>query len=173
MNYTPSKKIFITAVSLSVLTLLIFASFLYIIFSKVGKFNEALSKSAAYSANTDRVFRLRKEIVELGESNKVLDGFFIQPGEEAYFLDRVEALAKASGVELETESVSDGKDLESGFTPLQIGIRFVGSSDKITSFLAGLENMPFALEVMSINTSLDSEGSWSGTAGLKVFKWAK
>lgn len=171
MNYSPSKRKLIIAIALDVCMALLFIGVISFLFSKINAFEEATYNSYKYTTNSDKVFKLKKEIGDLESEIVSLNNFFIQPGEEAYLLEKIESLAEARDVKLETESVFDGKTPKDGFLPLQVGIRFSGEWSKVSSFVRDLENMPLALEISNINLNTNSEGLWSGTASLNIYKW--
>lgn len=170
MEYTPTKKEFYIAISLATLGVLVFIIFSVVTFKEVGKVGDEISKTDNMEKGLENAIKIKKQMSELGNQTQTLDSFFVKSGEEAYFLEELDKLAKANGVKLATDSVgvkpvSDN----SNFETLNTTIRYEGNFENVINFLRLVQDMPKSTLLSSVELR-GNDGFWSGTASLSVYK---
>ena len=171
MKYNPSKRIFFLTITASVLSFIAFVIFLWFIFSKIEKVGLVTEENIQHASDSEQALSIKKQLIEIAPSKKTLYSFFVNQGEEAYFLERVESVARLNGVKVSTESVLERPPLENGFIPLSATVKFEGSWMACLSFLAALENMPQAVHVEATTMNLVSGGNiWTGNVVVSVYK---
>lgn len=174
MDCNPSKKQFITSVAIASLGLLALIAFAVETLSQIGSVGALISESENAMSGVESALKTKKQINQFKEEISTLDSFFVFPGEEAYFAEDIESIAKSHGVEVEIGSISlkpspaadDFKEI------IILDMKYEGSFSQVTRFLKSLESMPKAVRVddLSISSSQETTSLWSGTASIYAYK---
>ncbi len=160
------KKSLLIAAAFGVASLLFLGVFIYIIFGKITAVKGSQSKGVIYSQNVENVLRIKKEANKLTAETQTLDSFFIRPGEEAGFLEKVERLGKSLGLKVAIDSVTEGENA------LNIFLKYEGPLQTNISFLKKLEGLPQAVSLSGVNMNLveGNKAIWTGSLKLSVYK---
>lgn len=107
--------------------------------------NSAVAAAREELASETSVMRsmeqIRRSVVTSREEQGELEGYFITEDSIPLFLGDLEAIARATGIELTINSVSGGTD------QLSIAMRARGEFAKLHQYIALLEHAPYRLEV--------------------------
>lgn len=103
-------------------------------------------------------------LADLSEERVALDSFFITPGAEVLFIERIEALGATAGAVITVRDVRLENANEAGEGTLMLGLVAQGTWREITHLLALLDTLPFESELTTatLTRSGDVEaGSWT------------
>lgn len=170
MQYNPTKKEFYIAIAVGVLGLISFIIFGVATFNAVGKVKEEIGKTGEVEKGLEIALKINKQMVDLGSEMQTLDSFFVKSGEEAYFLEDLDNIAKSNKVKFATDSVNVKTSTgASDFDLLNVVIKYEGSFENVVGFLRSVQNMSKATIINSVELRGD-ESLWSGSASLSAYK---
>ena len=174
MDYNPSKRQFIISIGLASLGFIAFVTFACMTFSQIGSVEAEIYESESAMAEVESALKTKKQVNQFQKEILILDSFFILPGEEAYFAEEIESLAKSLGVKVEIGSISlNPTSVADDFKEMMLlDIKYEGSFAQTIRFLRSLESMPKAVKVdtLSISSSQEVAALWSGTASISAYK---
>ncbi|MEK7642671.1 MAG: hypothetical protein AAB392_02645 [Patescibacteria group bacterium] len=170
-TWIPKKKILISAVSIMILSLLVYFTSVNILDGKIKEIENIYITNDAQLTEEDRM----KTIISLSEihmsSIEALRKFFIENGDEVSFIETIENLAKSNSVQMEIVNISQNKNSSSLIKEdLNIRVNISGKWQDILVFIKGLESLPFGVSVLNTHIDNIDEGLWSGGVDFVVFR---
>jgi len=106
---------------------------------------------AKHRAQQDTFFELRRTAEETTDSrNQLQQLFFLRGGDSVDFLNEVEALAPRTGVTVETESLTEIVEADTGDQWLEKSFAITGLHEDVERFVSLLENLPYAVRLTDL-----------------------
>jgi hypothetical protein len=174
MEYKPSKKEFVVSIVVAVLGLSVFVGFGAVTYTKVYNVEKEISKINDIEGGLQNAVNAKKYISDASIDIITLDSFFVKSGEEAYFLNDLEKIAKSGNVKIATDTIGvNNTDGGADFKEtLNIKIRYEGSWSNVIRFLKSVQSMSKAVVLDSVRLDYKNSeaGLWGGTASLTVYK---
>lgn len=102
---------------------------------------------------------------------QALRDFFVAPGDEVGFIEKIEAVGKSSELIFEITSISQDKTSDDPVKEdIKVRIAVEGSWQSIMTFIKELERMPFGVIITNINIDANSEKGWAGFVEIIIFR---
>ena len=172
-NYTPTKKEFYIAIGAMALGLLFFTVLLIVVLNKIALFKKESANILATTLGIEETYLIRKKMADWRREIDTLNSFFVEKEGEVVFIEKLETVAKNTGVKIEINSIQIGKK-ETGIDfieNLELKVRFEGEWSAVAKFLSALENMPHAISIYGSRIDLIGGLLWKGEADLSVLKF--
>lgn len=169
-NWIPKKSLVIISSAFSVGFFLVYLISSIYVFWQIDKIENYYSDTESRSGREERARAIRLFSETNKEQINAVRSFFIKEGEEANFIENVEAAANKAGVKFDIAEIniqnSEGQTLKEN---VEVNVKLEGGWGAVMSFLDSLEKMPFGTYVYDF--SLDKEnGIWSGAVNFLVFR---
>lgn len=149
-------------------------------FVKVARLNAEISEiqtKIQSQGNKEASLRLSgKTLVETQDERNSLSSFFVAEDGPVSFIENLESLARAAGVDVNIDSLSVDAWPNDRFEKLSVRLEAVGAWSDIYKFLILTENMPFVLNITRVlisedtDTSGKSSGKWKLQTSFDVLK---
>ena len=111
---------------------------------------------------------LRAVVKDTDGKRQQLATFLLSSDTEVSFIERIETLAKGSGLGVKTKSVSSVAGSMVGAKNFQMQIETTGSWSNTMYFLSQLENLPYDIRVQGDYLSKQSGSAWLSTLDISV-----
>lgn len=132
--------------------------------------DEQLAALAVGNERESLYYQLQKVSEESEEQRKILTSYYLtQSGDSISFLTKVEALAPKLGVNLETDSLSDGKDKKTKDEWVEARFVFNGSRENVERFISVLESVPYLSEITAVQLTEKDGQNWEASVTMRVY----
>ncbi len=171
MNWVPKKTSYLLSWAVLFLCGVLYFSGLSLVLSKIQNIENYYSDTESKSGREERV-RIIKNITD-GNKDKIqsLRNFFIQKGDEAKFIEKIETVGKDSGVKFEIKSIDvDPNQPKSFKEDVSVRIAIEGSWQEVAAFIDKVQKMDFGVAIEYLNLDAKPPSLWSGSLGLIVFR---
>lgn len=133
------------------------------------KLTEQISTLEAQRSQEESFFRLQKTAEETKEERATLQSYFLlNESDSIDFLNNVETLAPAAGVELTTSNLQSVVDAEDDTQWIEVDFSFIGSRQRVRDFIKILEELPYVSRLTSIELALVSQSQWEAKVTVRV-----
>lgn len=164
-----TKKIFIFSLLILSITISIFGFLVYKIHTQGNQLEDYLVVINERNAQESSFIKVRKLIQETEEDRNVVNSaFFKDESESINFLGDIEKMAKASSIQLTTESLDKTIDTDKVTEYIKIVFIFKGKKTDVLNFTKLLETVPYHSWVESLDLSKDSNNIWEGRLTLFI-----
>ena len=159
----------IVALVLFVTALGVFAMLLSQTLVKQELLQEQVLVLAKHRAQQDTFFELRRTAEETTDSRSQLQQlFFLRGSDSVDFLNEVEALAPQAGVTVETESLTEIAEADTGDQWLEMSFAITGLHADVERFVSVLENLPYAVRLTDLKLTERSSTISAANVTLQV-----
>jgi len=117
---------------------------------------------------------LQATVKDTEAERQQLLSFLLPTGSEVSFIEQIEGLAKASGLDGKTNNVAETPNQIAGVKQLDIQLTETGSWNNAMYFLGQLENLPYNLDIRGISLIeqpsgvKNKAGLWTGSFDFSV-----
>lgn len=169
-NWIPKKSLVIVSSIFSVTFFLFYAISSAYVFWQIDKIENYYSDTESRSGREERARFIRSFSETNKEQINAIRSFFIKEGEEADFIETIEASASSSGVKFDIAQINiQDNDKQTLKENVEVNMKIEGSWASVMTFINSLEKMPFGTYVYDL--SLDkANGVWSGNVNFLVFR---
>lgn len=132
---------------------------------------EQINTLSTEQTQENSFYKLQRIAEESAADRKTLAKYFLHEDSGSIdFLNQIEALAPAAGVELNTDSHSLVKivEKETGANWIEVGLSFSGSKERTQNFIKILENLPYSSHITQLNLSARSQAEWQAKITIRV-----
>lgn len=170
-NINTKNKLLKIVAGAAALSLVLYFGFLFLVQKEIKKVENAYTNSNPDSFSEEQFWQV-KSIVEKNEAEvQSLRDFFIQKGDEVKFIEKIEGLARASGINFEIDSIeAKNGQKDSVKEDVYVKMKIEGSWRGITYFIDKLRKMPFGVSIDNINLDANGKGVWSGDLLFVIFR---
>ena len=171
-SYIPTKKELSLSVCAATIGVIVFTLSVIIVVKSTSSLGKESLRADTATLGMNETFLIKKDLADWHHEISLLDSFFVNSGEEVDFIEKLEAVAKNSGVNIEISSISvNKKETGSNFIEnLDIKVRFEGEWGIVVKFLKSVEAMPYVVLLGEVEANLLSEPLWKGEANISVLK---
>ncbi len=121
-------------------------------------------------AHQNSYFKLQKVAEDSKANREALKNHFLKESSDSInFLNEIETLAPAMGVNLKTESLDEITDKKTGAKSIDVKFTFSGSRNAVETFISTLEHIPYLSQVTSVAVTTRAEGDVEAKLAMKVF----
>src|SRR3989344_2067159 len=162
-HWLPKKKLLNVSLLVWFLALVGYGVGVYLVNSKIDQIERAFSETESAVAQEERA-RVLSAIADQNKTEiKILRNFFVMVGDEVGFIEKIEEVARVSGVDFEIDSIAQAKvDPGSVKEDINLKINIEGSWREAMTFISKLEKMSFGVSIRNIDLDSRSKGLWSG-----------
>lgn len=170
-NLNSKNKILKVVIGIATLCLVLYFTFLFLVKKEIKKAEDAYTNSNPDSFSEEQLWQV-KSIVEKNEAEiETLRNFFIRKGDEVKFIEKIESLARVSGINFEIDSIeTKNGQKDSVKEDVYVKMKIEGSWRGVTYFMDKLRKMPFGASIESVNLDVKSKNIWSGDLLFIIFR---
>ena len=170
-SWMPKKKTLVLVALFLLIGISAYVLGLYLVTSKIGEIKNVYTQSESVVAQEEKVRVIARVANENADKIEALRAYFIAPGDEVGFIEKIEAIAKRSKLDFEIESISQSKPAADSIKEdLTLRISIAGSWQGVMGFVNGLETLPFGVSIISVRIDSTESGIWDGLLELMVFR---
>ena len=173
-KYIPTKKDLVTSIAAAIAGLGVLIFSIIIVTAKVHSINQGLSEVRQVTQGMDKTYLIKKDLADYKDQISTIDLFFLKPGDEIGFIEKLETVATTSRVKLEISSISDTKDSKKATSEsvdtLTLKAHLEGGLDQIADFLKKVENLKLATSIGNVELSQMTGLVWRGDLEISVLK---
>ncbi len=170
-NWIPKNQTLRFAVLAASLSILLYFLGLFLIVTKTKEAESFYWDSESEFSKNERLAAIRSITETNGSSIEALRGFFIQKGDEVEFIEQIESLARRSSIKFEIGSIDVKADPADKFKEdIAVKMDIEGGWRNLSSFIGGLERMPFGVLIRDVDLRDRDDGEWTGSIELVVFR---
>ncbi len=171
-SYIATKKELYISVCAAVFAVVVFTFSIVIVAQSISSLNKESLQSEIATTGIEETLLIKKDLADWRDEINLIENFFVNPGGEIGFIEKLEAVAKNSGVKIEISSISVGKkETSSDFIEnLGMKVRFDGEWRAVAKFLKSVEAMPYAVSISNVEANLLDGLLWRGEADVSVLK---
>lgn len=157
------RNVAMTVVTILVVLLCIFSYQTYALFAAR---TELMKKAIQETEKETELLRLKKDLLLVSSDEKKLEDAFVSSDEVPRFLEKIELLAKSRDLTFSIGSLAIID--EKGRKVLRADLLAEGTYDSLLSFVRGVENLPYLVELGSFNLtqSGDTHDRWQSHSTL-------
>ena len=169
--WIPKKKTLAFSLGVVASCLVVYLVSLYIVNAKIAEIGLAYSEAESAVAKEENDRAIARVVDQNSTKIQALRDFFVAPGDEVGFIEKIEEVAKSSGIIFEIVSLSQDKTSESSIKEdITVKIAVEGSWQAIMTFVKELEVMTFGITITNINIDASDDRGWSGFVEATVFR---
>ena len=162
-NWIPKNKILRFAAGLAVLGLVVYLAGVMIILMKTKKVESSYSNTESDLFKEQKFWAIKSVTDANEEPIKYLKDFFVRSGDEVFFIEIIEEMARISNINLEIVSI----DIKPNQTDLfeeevLVKIKVGGTWNGVMLFVDTLERMNFGVVIEDISLDAETAGNWVG-----------
>lgn len=162
-NWIPKNKILRFAAGLAVLGLVVYLAGVMVILMKTKKVESSYSNTESDLFKEQKFWAIKSVTDANEEPIKYLKDFFVRSGDEVFFIEKIEEMARISNINLEIVSI----DIKPNQTDLfeeevLVKIKVGGTWNGVMLFVDKLERMDFGVVTEDINLDAETAGNWVG-----------
>jgi hypothetical protein len=166
---TPKKKIYFYSAIFGITSLVFIVLVIPYFLSKVRESSESLislkQELASLQREIDNIQILKIAYQNRKDDLNKIDDIFVDADVPLHFIDFLETNAEVSKQEIDIAFVPSGKEKDEPWSSLSFQLSTTGFFPDFLKFLERLENSPYLIEIVSLNT----KGSTSKDFGLPDF----
>ncbi|OHB14850.1 MAG: hypothetical protein A2431_03140 [Candidatus Zambryskibacteria bacterium RIFOXYC1_FULL_39_10] len=162
-NWIPKNKILRFAVGLAALGLVLYLAGVMIISVKTKKVERSYSNTESDLFKEQKFWAIKSVVDTNEESIKYLKDFFVKSGDEVFFIEKIEEMARISNTKLEIVSIDIKPNQADLFgEEVLVKIKVSGTWDSVMLFVDKLERMNFGVVIDDVNLDAEAQGNWVG-----------
>lgn len=169
-NWIPKNKTVYLATASALLSMILYFGGLYAVWNGIKKVEDFYSGTESASAKEQKFRAIRMAADENKDSIEILRNSFVKKGDEVKFIESIEEIASSSNIKFDIVSLDAKNDTSSFKEDIKISAKTEGSWKNTIAFLDKLEKMPFAVSIESLDLNSYSDGIWSSTIKITVFR---
>jgi hypothetical protein len=154
-----NKKNIIAIILIIALNGLALASWLYL-FSYLGEKSDFIKGQQEKISINDKRFEnsnsLRSSVNEITDKKQKIDLVFLDKENIVGFIEKLESLAGKTGSSIEIGNISESQEKNG----LSVQFALTGEFSKLFQYLSFLENLPYLVDVSSVNFKKESAKQW-------------
>lgn len=169
-NWIPKNKtVYLAAVS-ALLSVILYFGGLYIVGEGIKKVENFYSGTESASAKEQKFRAVKTVADENKDAIEILRSSFVKKGDEVKFIESIEETAASSNIKFDISSLDAKNDASSFKEDIKITAKTEGSWKNTITFLDKIEKMPFTVSIDDVDLNSYSDGNWSSTIKLTVFR---
>jgi hypothetical protein len=162
--YEPTKKFLALSILVAVFSLAGISLITWVLFAKILMINKEVLRTNEMNISVEQAYKLKAQLNEVEDDLKTLDSFFVAPNSEIKFIEKIEAIASSTKVELDIQSISvDSKNAAKNTNfknDILFNLEAKGEKEALITFLQSLESMPKAIFIDRADLA-SSEDHWT------------
>ena len=166
---TKTKKIFIVALGMALVSLIGLGYFFYVIHVEGIRLEEQQNILSENNSKESAYIRLKRLAEETKDERVLLEAsFFKQEGDSIIFLGEVESLAASLGLKLKTEALDKIVDTKTKKETIKITFLYEGQKAVVEKFSKLIEVTPYHSRVESLALRKLTDGNWEGRLTINI-----
>lgn len=169
-NWLPKKKTLIMVSSVLVSAALLYLISVFVIIDKHRQIQNFYIDTESAVSKAEREWALKYIVTSYAGEIKSLRDFLVKKGDEVYFIEEIENLARTVGVGFTLRAI-DLKESEVDFKEdISVRLDVKGDWQTVTTFLDKLEKLSFGVLIENLDLKADSPGEWQGSISFLIFR---
>jgi Tfp pilus assembly protein PilO len=170
-TWIPKNRIVKSVAAMVFISIIIYFIGLFIVFNQIKKVENLYNDTESEFSKNEKFLAVRSIAEANQETITYLKNFLIQKGDEVKFIEKIEEVAKNSGIKFEIVYIDTKTSKEEVSFKEDVGVKMniEGSWKNIMSFVNKLERLIFGVSINSMNLDVSS-GQWSGSVEFIIFR---
>lgn len=170
--YEPTKKILTASLVMLVASVVAFVVFGFLIFFKLAAVSQKIVETRNATKGVEQAIVVKGELNEHRLDIETVESFFIKPGGEVEFIEKMESLAEKLSVKTAVENINIEEKSPVKFAEvLDLNVASEGGLEALLLFINSVENMPYSISLNSLTLSSKGQSEvWSARMNLSVYK---
>lgn len=162
-NWIPKNKTLRFAVGLAIFSIVLYLAGILIVSIETKKVERSYSNTESDSFKEQKFWAIKSVVDTNEESIKYLKNFFVKNGDEVFFIEKIEEIARISNIKLEIVSIDIKPERADNFEEeVLVKIKVGGAWNSVMLFVNKLERMNFGVVIEDVNLDAETAGSWVG-----------